>query len=306
MTIGILLGCALGAALCLLTFALVAPRPRLGVAAARWQRQRARSLGLVGDDPGTQDRRSLSPRLGARVSARAVTYLRQQGFEFRRIRADLDLIGVPLEAHVARKCGYGLTGLILVPVTAATITALGVHPPWAGSAALSLALGALLFWIPDLAVAQKADARRSELRRALSCYLDLVAMSLSGGRGVPEALPAAARIGNGWAFELLRDTLDQARYVGSTPWAAFADLGRRVRVRELQDLGGALMLVADDGAKVRASLTARASTQRRRHLAEAEGAAAKGDQSIQMAQVVLALGFFLFLGYPAVVAVMRV
>ena len=56
----------------------------------------------------------------------------------------------------------------------------------------------------------------------------------------------------------------------------------------------------------RASLTARASTQRRRQLAEAEGAAAKADQTIQMAQVVLAAGFFLFLGYPAVVAVMGV
>ena len=77
-------------------------------------------------------------------------------------------------------------------------------------------------------------------------------------------------------------------------------------MQELQDLGGALLLVADDGAKVRASLTARASTQRRRQLAEAEGEAAKADQSIQMAQVVLAVGFVLFLGYPAVVAVMGV
>ena len=66
------------------------------------------------------------------------------------------------------------------------------------------------------------------------------------------------------------------------------------------------MLVADDGAKVRQSLTARASTQRRRQLAEAEGAAAKADQSMEMAQVVLFIGFVLFLGFPAVVAVMAV
>jgi hypothetical protein len=75
---------------------------------------------------------------------------------------------------------------------------------------------------------------------------------------------------------------------------------------ELQDLGGALQLVADDGAKVRASLTARAATARRRQLAEAEGEAAHADQSIEMAQVVLAIGFFLFLGFPAVVAVMGI
>ena len=164
----------------------------------------------------------------------------------------------------------------------------------------------MFFWVPDLSVAQAAEQRRHELRRALSCYLDLVAMSLAGGRGIPEALPTAARIGTGWAFELLQDTLDHARYVGTTPWAALADLGERTGMQELQDLGGALLLVADDGAKVRSSLTARASTQRRRQLAEAEGEAAKADQTIQMAQVVLAVGFFLFLGYPAVVAVMGV
>ena len=132
-------------------------------------------------------------------------------------------------------------------------------------------------------------------------------MSLAGGRGIPEALPTCGpdrpRAG---PSSCSADTIDRARYVGDTPWAALADLGERTGMQELQDLGGALMLVADDGAKVRASLTARASTQRRRQLAEAEGAAAKADQTIQMAQVVLAIGFFLFLGYPAVVAVMGV
>jgi tight adherence protein C len=129
-------------------------------------------------------------------------------------------------------------------------------------------------------------------------------MSLAGGRGIPEALPTSARIGTGWAFELLQDTLEHARYVGTSPWAALADLGERTGMSELTDLGGALLLVADDGAKVRASLTARASTQRRRQLAEAEGEADKADQSSEMAQVVLAVGFVLFLGYPAVVNVL--
>ena len=65
-----------------------------------------------------------------------------------------------------------------------------------------------------------------------------------------------------------------------------------------------MTLVADDGAKVRDSLSARAATQRRRQLAEAEGEAEKGDQSIGIAQVVLAIGFLLFLAYPAVINVL--
>ncbi|UUZ59577.1 hypothetical protein [Nocardioides sp. B-3] len=58
-------------------------------------------------------------------------------------------------------------------------------PPLTAPAIGGLALGALFFWVPDLSVVRAAEQRRHELRRALSCYLDTVAMSLAGGRGIP-------------------------------------------------------------------------------------------------------------------------
>lgn len=299
MTTGILLGGALGGALCLLVFALVPPRPQLASVVGRWERQRARQVAAATAETSADTWRD---RLGLWMVAR----LAQRGITLGKLRADLALTDYTLEGHLVRKISYGLLGLLLPSLVTVALIAVGITPPVTLPAVGGLVLGAVFFWVPDLSVTQAAEQRRHELRRALSCYLDLVAMSLAGGRGIPEALPTAARIGTGWAFELLRDTIEHARYVGSTPWAALADLGERTGMQELQDLGGALLLVADDGAKVRSSLSARASTQRRRQLAEAEGAAAKADQSIQMAQVVLAVGFFLFLGYPAVVAVMGV
>lgn len=298
MTTGILLGAALGGALCLLVFALVPPRPQLASVVGRWERQRARQAA----ETTATSVDTWRDRLGLWM----VAALAQRGITLGKLRSDLALTDYTLESHLVRKCSYGLLGLLLPSVVTVALMSVGVTPPVTLPAVGGLVLGALFFWVPDLSVTQAAEQRRHELRRALSCYLDLVAMSLAGGRGIPEALPTAARIGTGWAFELLRDTIEHARYVGITPWAALADLGERTGMQELQDLGGALLLVADDGAKVRSSLSARASTQRRRQLAEAEGAAAKADQSIQMAQVVLAVGFFLFLGYPAVVAVMGV
>lgn len=299
MTFGLLLGAALGASLCLLVFALVPPRPALASVVGRWERQRARQAAVVELDV---DDTSWQGRLGRWL----VAQLAQRGITLGTLRADLELTDYTLEGHLVRKMTYGLLGLLLPTILTVTMMAIGVTPPLTVPAVGGLALGALFFWVPDLSVVQAAEQRRHELRRALSCYLDLVAMSLAGGRGIPEALPTAARIGTGWAFELLRSTIDRARLVGDTPWAALADLGKRTGMQELQDLGGALMLVADDGAKVRQSLTARASTQRRRQLAEAEGAAAKADQSMEMAQVVLFIGFVLFLGFPAVVAVMGI
>lgn len=299
MTFGLLLGAALGGSLCLLVFALVPPRPALASVVGRWERQRARQAAIVELDV---DDTSWQGRFGRWL----VAQLAHRGITLGKLRADLELTDYNLEGHLVRKVSYGLLGLLLPTILTVTMMAIGVTPPLTVPAVGGLALGALFFWVPDLSVVQAAEQRRHELRRALSCYLDLVAMSLAGGRGIPEALPTAARIGTGWAFELLRSTIDRARLVGDTPWAALADLGKRTGMQELQDLGGALMLVADDGAKVRQSLTARASTMRRRQLAEAEGAAVKADQSMEMAQVVLFIGFVLFLGFPAVVAVMGV
>lgn len=299
MTTGVLLGAALGGALCLLVYALVPPRPQLATAVSRWERQRSRQVEITTTTAETAGR-------GEQLGRWMATFLAQRGITFGKLRTDLALAGKTFETHLARKARYALVGLLLPSVFTSVLLAAGITPPLVLPAAGGLLLAVGFFMLPDLAVTQQADQRRHELRRALSCYLDLVAMSLAGGRGVPEALPTSARIGTGWAFELLQDTLEHAKYVGTSPWAALAELGERTGMSELADLGGALLLVADDGAKVRSSLTARASTQRRRQLAEAVGAAEKADQSIQMAQVVLAVGFVLFLGYPAVVNVLAV
>jgi tight adherence protein C len=300
MTTGVLLGAALGGALCLLIYALVPSRPQLATAVSRWERQRARQVQAV----TTTDAETAGWR--EQLGRRLVPALAQRGITLGKLRTDLALADKTLEAHLVRKAGYALIGLLLPSAFTAVLLAAGITPPLVLPAAGGLLLAAAFFMLPDLSVTSEAEQRRHELRRALSCYLDLVAMSLAGGRGIPEALPTAARIGTGWAFELLQDTLDHAKYVGTSPWAALAELGERTGMGELADLGGALLLVADDGAKVRSSLTARASTQRRRQLAEAEGEAEKADQSIQMAQVVLAVGFVLFLGYPAVVNVLAI
>ena len=46
------------------------------------------------------------------------------------------------------------------------------------------------------------------------------------------------------------------------------------------------------------------STMRRHELANLQGEAGKADQSMQMAQVLIGMGYLLFIGYPAMVAVL--
>jgi tight adherence protein C len=303
MTTGILLGCLFGASVCVLVYALVPPRPQLAHAVRRWERQRAQrtpsaQLGAVASDLESQQR-----KLGRWL----VTQLARRGITMTKARANLGLTETSLETHMVRKCGYALFGLLMPTVTVTLLYATsGTTLPFTVPAVAGVMFGAIMFWLPDLSLAQAAEERRRDLRKALSSYLDLVSMSLAGGRGIPEALPSCARIASGWAFELIRDTIDEARYVGATPWAALGRLGERTGLQELADLGAALTLVADDGAKVRSSLAARAATLRRRQLAEDEGSAGQADQTIQLAQVVLAIGFFIFIGFPALYAVLAI
>jgi len=117
---------------------------------------------------------------------------------------------------------------------------------------------------------------------------------------VPEALMTAGDVGTGWAFWRIRDALAGARITGQTPWYALGALGEEIGIDELRDLSAALGLVAEDGAKVRESLVARAESLRRRELADLEGQAGERSQSMLVAQLMLCAGFLLFLVFPVV------
>ena len=291
MTAALAAGAVAGLGLFLLIFALVPRRASLArqVAAFDAEHRSARST--------LEEReRQLGRRLGRLLAA----FCAEQGWEFPSLRANLSIIGKSFENYLASKVLLGLFGFLLAPLLLLLLSLAGFHVPFVIPVWLGLALGGGFFFLPDLEVRQQAEARRRDFRHAIGAFLDLVSMNLSGGRGVPEALLAASEIGSGWALWRLRDALANARITGQTPWQALGALGAEVRVEELRDLAAALSLVADDGAKVRESLTARAASLRRRELADLEGQAGEKSQSMLVAQMLLCAGFLIFLTYPVV------
>jgi Flp pilus assembly protein TadB len=293
----VIVGATAGLGLLAGAWALVPPRTDLAAAVGRFDTQRTRAR--AGSDHRAGGWRE---RLGRRLAALAANH----GWTMPTLRANLALLDRTLEAHLVAKVLTGAVGLLLPAVVVTVLAAAGIRTGWTVPVLAAVLLAVGFSFLPDLSVTQAAETRRAELRRALACYLGLVAMSLAGGRGVPEALPSAARIGRGWAFELIADTLACARYSGITAWQALTELGDRVDVPEVRDLGHALSLVSDDGAKIKESLMARAGTARARQLAAAEGEAQRASESIRNAHLLLGFGFLLFLGFPAVAAVLAV
>jgi tight adherence protein C len=295
VTAALIVGALTGLALFLLIFALIPRRVGLARRIAAFdagQGPAARAVAYPGDGKES----AVSKRLGVALAK----FCAEQGWEFRPLRANLALVGKSFENYLATKVMLGFLGLLVPLIVLTGIGFVGIHlsvviPVW-----VALVFAVVFFLLPDLELRQQVEKRRRDFRHAIGAFLDLVAMNLSGGRGVPEALMAASEIGDGWAFWRIRDALANARITGQTPWQALGVLGEEVQVSELKDLSAALSLVAEDGAKVRESLTARAASLRRRELADLEGQAGERSQSMLVAQMLLAAAFLIFLMYPAI------
>ncbi|MDR3082911.1 MAG: type II secretion system F family protein [Streptomyces sp.] len=304
LTMPVLVGVILGLGVYALVRALMPSKGSAVAQVARIDAMRARGAAYESAHQAKDTGRfgSLRSQVGLRV---AEFYL-QRGWEQRSLRADLAVLDRSWEKFLATKALLGATGLIFGPLMFAIVWTLGfsrspVVPVW-----LALACAALFFFLPDLEVRRDAAEKRRDLKRVIGAYLDLVAMSLAGGRGLPEALMAAAEVSDGWANQRIRNALSDARITGISQWQALGQLGEELGIEELKDLSASLALVADDGAKVRESLASRAETMRHRELAEIEGSAGEKSQSMLVAQLLLCAGFLVFLIFPAAMRVFQV
>ncbi|GEK22902.1 type II secretion system F family protein [Cellulomonas xylanilytica] len=303
MTGVLVAGAIIGLGLLILVLVLIPPASHAGSALARLDQERlqgrARAAVLGLDSNGSQ-----TPAWQQSIGRRATSGVTAAGFELRPLRSDLAIVGLTLDAFLARSVIAGVVGLLVPLVLGAVATVLRLDVNLSIPLILSLVIALIAMFVPWMALRSAAAERRRDFRHVVGSFLDLVAMSLAGGRGVPEALQGASELSDGWAMVRIRNALGEARLRGATPWAALGALGEELQVDELRDLAAALALVAEDGAKVRDSLSARAGSMRRRELAEAEGKAGESSESMLVAQLLLAVGFLVFLVYPAIVTVM--
>ncbi|MEU7383695.1 MULTISPECIES: type II secretion system F family protein [unclassified Streptomyces] len=305
LTMPVLVGAVLGLGVYALVRALMPSRRSAVAQVARIDAMRARGAAYETRHQAREE----TGRLGAfraQVGARIAEFYLQQGWEQRSLRADLAVLERSWERFLATKVLLSVAGLFFGPLLFAVVYTMGlgrspVIPVW-----MALLCAALFFFLPDLEIRRDAADKRRDLRRVIGAYLDLVSMSLAGGRGLPEALMAAAEVSDGWANQRIRNALADARITGLSQWQALGQLGEELGVEELKDLSASLALVADDGAKVRESLASRAETMRHRELAEIEGSAGEKSQSMLVAQLLLCAGFLVFLIYPAAMRVFQV
>lgn len=313
MTWAFVAGAIAGLGLYLLLRAITSTRPGIAVQVARLDADRR--AGVAAEAHRDEQRRNAiagltagglsSSRLRTSLAERLELEAAERGWQLPRLRSDLAVVGKDLGGLLATKVLFAVGALVWLPMLWLALTLFGVPAPPVLPGVFALAAAVFAFFLPDLALRGEAMSRRRDFRHVVGCFLDLVAMNLAGGRGLPEALLAAASVGEHWAMVRLRTALVNARLVGKTPWQALGELGDEVGLDELRDLAGALTLAADDGAKVRASLSSRAASIRRKELADAEGQAGERSQSMLVAQLLICAAFMVFLAYPATYQILR-
>ncbi len=139
-----------------------------------------------GPDPGT----GLAVRLGLRLES-AAPWLPVPA-------ADLRLLDQNTSDWLATKVAVGAAGLAVMPVATGLMALMGTPVTWTLPVGASLAVGAVLFFVPDLVTRVTATSRRTDFRYALTSYLDLVALERRAGPAPPMRLrqpPKLARAG---------------------------------------------------------------------------------------------------------------
>ena len=299
MITALLLGAGAGTGLFLVARGISPPRASLADALARLRHVPEPEPLVVIDDRG-----GLVARLGLPL-AHVLVRDKTQALLWPRVRRDLAVVGRSPERHLAEKVALALFGLLLAPAFAALLALGGAALPLAVPlwASVLLCLGGFL--LPDLGVHAEAGARRRDFRHALSSFLDLVVIALAGGGGIETALADAASVGEGWAFSELRRSLEEARITRESPWLALDRLGSHLGIAELGELAASVGLAGSEGAKVRASLSAKAASLRTHQLAEAEAAAQASTEQMSLPVVLLFAGFLFFIGFPAIERVLH-
>lgn len=295
MSLAMLLGAGVGVGLLVILNVVFPAPPSLAAELARMHRPyRPRTLGAFAPaEPARSPGPGWVMRLGELLGVERLVSSGQA--------ASLRVAGITMADHIAQRVVFGLAAAgvgVVLSLALATLGA-GVFLP----AIVPLLFGLLgLLW-PTVGLSARATARRQAFRHALSAFLDVVAITLAAGRAVETALRTASRAGQGWAFAELETALFEADRGGEAPWDGLDRLGAELGVPELRELAASVALAGEEGAVVGASVAAKATALRTRALTEAEAAAESASERMALPTVMLLVGFVIFIGYPAVAAV---
>ena len=174
---------------------------------------------------------------------------------------------------------------------------------------------------PDVLPLSIGDGNLAETAGCVIPLPEVFSFLLQAGRGDVGFL-GAAQIELTWTFNFDRDIV-----LGVVQWSALTRVLRELvmerlvvldcgqgapvavvtrAVTELAELAASVSLAGSHGARIRASLAAKADTLRGHQIAETESAAEAATERMTVPVAVLLFGFLVFIAYPAIAQITSV
>lgn len=219
-------------------------------------------------------------------------------------RQQLELVGRSPAAHLGRKLGLALYGLLL-PVLGASLANLAGYPfPFAIPALAGLGLAVIFWLLPDLQLKQQAVEAREDFRYAIKAYLRLVQLERAADAAPTQALKRAAEVGEGWVFAKIRDTITRSELEGISPWEGLKRLSIELDVPELGAPADIIAVAGEEGAAVGDTLGAQAKSLSGALVTSAKAQANTASEKMVMPVAMLVLIMTVYIGYPALSRIM--
>lgn len=219
---------------------------------------------------------------------------------------DLRVVGKTSQQQGAAVASYVLLASIVGPWTGFVFWLIGMPLPLVIPLGITILGSAGGFFLPFRALRREAKERRTAFVHALSAWCDVMVMSLAAGRGVEQAMQTASAAGQGWPFVEMRAALTAAHVQGVKPWEALDQLGQDLAIQDLSTLASMIAMAGEEGAAVRQTVSAKARTIREKITSETELESAAMTEAMSLPNVVLVMGFLLFLGFPALAIMFQI
>lgn len=198
----------------------------------------------------------------------------------------------------AKKATYALAGLLAPLPLMVVLQVTGLTGLVALPAGLGLLLAVLAWAVPDSQIRSQAEEARAEFLRAAIAYLRLIAIQRLAGALPKTAMTGAADVSTSWPFRLIRQELYRADWAHIPAADAITELGRRIGVPQLTDVGDIMRLAGDGSTGVSNTLLARAKSLREKLLTEAHATANAATTNMAIPRTLLLVVFILALFYP--------
>jgi hypothetical protein len=217
---------------------------------------------------------------------------------------DLALLGKSPAVHMLTRVAFGMLGLVFPTLLNTIVMGTGHYLPVPIPLAAGLALGVLFFAVADWDIRDKAKRARIEFSHAIAAYLELIALERAGDAGPAEAVERAAEVGQGWAFQRIRQALERARIDKVAPWVELKRMSDDLDLPQLADVADIMSLSATEGAAVYNTLRARARSLRTELMSKQSEEANADSERMTAPGALLAVLVMVLIGFPAIMRIL--